>query len=143
MELSTEIDLDGVRLGLRIDRIDRLDDGAVAILDYKTGGRRKFLDGGGEPVDAQLLVYAMAVEDPVAALGFYNIDSRETALDASGRDVMGAEDWQQALDRWTQAVAAAAVEFAAGDVRIRYWQTLRDARSLNILSRFGEIRRDA
>ena len=143
VELSTEIDLDGVRLGLRIDRIDRLDDGAVAILDYKTGGRRKFLDGGGEPVDAQLLVYAMAVEDPVAALGFYNIDSRETALDASGRDVMGAEDWQQALDRWTQAVAAAAVEFAAGDVRIRYWQTLRDARSLNILSRFGEIRRDA
>ena len=143
VELSTEIDLNGVRLGLRIDRIDRLDDGGVAILDYKTGGRRKFLDGSGEPVDAQLLVYAMAVADPVAALGFYNIDSRETALDACGREDMGAEDWQQALERWTQAVASAAGEFAAGDVRIRYWQTLRDARPLNILSRFGEIRRDA
>jgi ATP-dependent helicase/nuclease subunit B len=143
VELATEIDMGGVRLRLRIDRIDRFDDGAVAILDYKTGGRRKFLDGSGEPADAQLLVYAIAVEEPVASLGFYNIDSRETALDASGRDAMGAEDWQQALERWKQAVAAAAGEFAAGDVRIRYWQTLREARSLNILSRFGEIRRDA
>jgi ATP-dependent helicase/nuclease subunit B len=143
VELSTEIDMEGVRLRLRIDRIDRFDDGAVAILDYKTGGRRKFLDGSGEPADAQLLVYAIAVEEPVAALGFYNIDSRETALDASGRDAMGADDWQRALERWKQAVAAAAGEFAAGDVRIRFWQTLRDARTLNILSRFGEIRRDA
>jgi probable DNA repair protein len=143
VERSTEVDIVGVRLRLRIDRIDRFDDGAVAILDYKTGGRRKFLDRSGEPADAQLLVYAIAVEEPVAALGFYNIDSRETALDASGRDAMGAEDWQQALDRWQQMVAAAAAEFAAGDVRIRSRQTLRDARSLNILTRYGEIRRDA
>lgn len=143
VEVSAEFVMAGVRLGLRIDRIDRYDDGAVAILDYKTGGRRKFLDGSGEPADAQLLVYAAATEEPVAALGFYNIDSRETALDASGRDEMGAENWQQALDRWTQAVANAAGEFAAGDVRIRHWQTLRDARALNILSRFGELRRDA
>ena len=143
VELSTDVDIDGVRLRLRIDRIDRFDDGAVAILDYKTGGRRKFLDGSGEPVDAQLLVYASAVADPVAALGFYNIDSRETALDASGRDAMGAAEWQEALERWNRAVAAAAGAFAAGDVRIRYRQTLREARPLNILSRFGEIRRDA
>jgi len=143
VELATEVDLHGVRLGLRIDRIDRFDDGAVAILDYKTGGRRKFLDGGGEPADAQLLVYAIAVGEPVAALGFYNIDSRETVLDASGRDVMGVAEWQHALERWTHAVAAAAREFSDGDVRIRYWQTLREARPLNLLSRYGEIRRDA
>ena len=143
VERSMQIDLGAVRLRLRIDRIDRFDDGAVAILDYKTGVRRKFLDGSGEPVDAQLLVYAFAVEEPVAALGFYNIDSRETSLDASGRDAMGAENWQLSLERWQQAVAAAAAGFAAGDVRIRYRQALREARSLNILSRYGEIRRDA
>ncbi len=142
VEVSSQFIMAGVRLGLRIDRIDRYEDGAVAILDYKTGGRRKFLDGSGEPADAQLLVYASAIREPVAALGFYNIDSRETALDASGRDDMGAEDWQQALDRWRQEVASAASEFAAGDVRLRHWQSMRDARALNILSRFGEIRRD-
>jgi ATP-dependent helicase/nuclease subunit B len=143
VEHATEFVMAGVRLGLRIDRIDRYDDGAVAILDYKTGGRRKFLDKHGDPADAQLVVYAMATEEPVAALGFFNIDSRETALDGSGRGPMGADEWQDALAKWSREVAAAASEFAAGDIRIRYWQTLRDARTLNVLSRFGELRRDA
>jgi hypothetical protein len=143
VEQVSEFVMAGIRLGLRIDRIDRLDDGGVAILDYKTGSRRKFLDGNGEPADAQLIVYAIAATEPVAALGFYNVDSRETALDASGRDAMGADAWQEALRRWSRKIEDAAREFAAGDVRIRYWQTLRDARPLNILSRFGELRRDA
>ena len=142
VEQATEFVMAGVRLGLRIDRIDRYDDGGIAILDYKTGGRRKFLDGNGDPTDAQLVVYAIAAGEPVAALGFYNVDSRETFLDASGRDAMGEDDWRQALARWSRDVEQAAAEFAAGDVRIRYWQTLRDARPLNILSRFGELRRD-
>ena len=90
-----------------------------------------------------MIVYATAVDKPVAALGFFNIDARATALDACGRDAMDAEEWQGSLLRWTQAIAQAAGEFAAGDVRIRYWQTLRDARPLNILSRFGELARDA
>jgi probable DNA repair protein len=143
LEASMDIELSGARLGLRIDRIDRCDDGGLAILDYKTGGRRKFLDASGEPTDAQLLVYAMAAGEDVASLGFYNIDSRGTALDVSGRDVMGADEWAQSLSRWTRAVDKAAADFVAGDVRIRYWQTLREARPLNILSRFGELRRDA
>jgi probable DNA repair protein len=143
LESSMEVELSGARLGLRIDRIDRCEDGGLAILDYKTGGRRKFLNASGDPTDAQLIVYAIAADEDVAALGFYNIDSRETALDASGRDVMGAEEWRQSLSRWTQAVEKAASDFAAGDVRIRYWQTLREARPLNILSRFGELRRGA
>ena len=143
LEFSTEVELAGVRFGLRVDRIDRYDDGALAILDYKTGSRRKFLDASGEPADAQLLVYAIAADAEVASLGFYNIDTRETTLDRNGRDVMGADAWRQSLLRWTQAVEKAAGDFAAGDVRIRYRQTLSEARPLNILSRFGELRRDA
>ena len=143
LEQAAEFVLAGVRLGLRIDRIDRFDDDSIAILDYKTGSIRKFLDSSGEPADAQLVVYAIAATDPVAALGFYNVDSRETGLDASGRDAMGDDAWQEALQRWSRSIESAAGDFAAGDVRIRYWQTRRDARPLNILSRFGELRRDA
>ena len=143
LEQATDLVLAGVRLRLRIDRIDRLTDGAVAILDYKTGSRRKLLDRDGEPTDAQLVVYAIAAPGPVAALGFYNVDSRMTALDACGRDTLGEPAWGEALGRWSQDVERAAARFAAGDVRIRYWQTLREARELNLLSRFGELRRDA
>ena len=143
VELSIEFMLDEARFGLRVDRIDRFDDGAVAILDYKTGASRKFLDRSGQPTDAQLIVYAIAIEKPVASLGFFNIDSRETTLDTCGRDAMTAEEWQESLQSWTQAIEKAGGELVAGDVRIRRWQTLRDARPLNILSRFGELRRDA
>jgi hypothetical protein len=143
VEQSMDFSLAGVQLAVRVDRIDRYDDGTVAILDYKTGGPRKFLDRSGEPTDAQLIVYAIAAAEPVADLGFYNIDSRETTLNGCGRGVMSVEEWQQSLQRWIGAVERAAGEFAAGDVRIRYWQTLREARPLNILSRFGELRRDA
>lgn len=143
VELELETSLAGIPLGLRIDRIDRFDDGAMGILDYKTGGRKKFLDGAGEPTDAQLLIYAMALAEPVASLGFYNVDTRETGIDGSGRDLTGADEWAEALARWTGRVEQSAREFAAGDVRIRYWQTLAEARPLNLLSRFGELRRDA
>jgi probable DNA repair protein len=143
LEQASEFMLAGVRLRLRIDRIDRFDDGSVAILDYKTGSGRKFLDSSGEPADAQLVVYSIATTEPVAALGIYNVDSRETALDASGRDAIGDDAWREALQRWSRSIERAAGDFAAGDVRIRHWQTLRDARPLNILSRFGELRRDA
>ena len=143
VELSRDFMLAGLPLGLRVDRIDRHDDGTVAILDYKTGAPRKFLDRNGEPTDVQLLVYAIALDEPVAALGLYNIDSRKTALDSCGRDAMGEDEWYRSLRYWTQAVEDAATDLAAGDVRIQYWQTQRDARPLNILSRFGELRRDA
>ena len=143
VELSRDFVLTGLPLRLRVDRIDRHDDGTVTILDYKTGTIRKFLDRNGEPTDVQLLVYAMALDEPVAALGLYNIDSRKTALDSCGRDAMGEDEWYRSLRHWTQAVEEAATDLAAGDVRIRYRQTQRDARPLNILSRFGELRRDA
>ncbi len=143
VERSMDFVLAGVQLGLRIDRIDRYDDDTVAILDYKTGAPRKFLDRSGEPTDVQLLVYAMAIEEPVVALGLYNIDSRGTALDGPGRDAMGEDEWARNLRHWMQAIESSAADLAAGDVRIRYWQTRRDARPLAILSRFGELRRDA
>jgi len=143
VETSVDFDLQGVRLKLRIDRIDRFDDGAIAIIDYKTGASKKLLDSAGDPVDAQLVVYACAMPNPVAALALYNIDSRETDVDSAGRDSMDAAEWHASLQRWVEQVERAAVELTAGDVRVRYWQNVRDARALNLLSRYAELHRDA
>jgi hypothetical protein len=143
VEASVDFSLRGVRLKLRIDRIDRFDDGAIAILDYKTGTSKKFLDSAGDPVDVQLAVYACALPNPVAALALYNIDSRAIALNGAGRDSMNVAEWEESLTRWAEQVERAAVELAAGDVRVRFWQNVRDARALNLLSRYGELHRDA
>jgi len=143
IEASVDFHLKGVPLKLRVDRIDRFDDGSIAILDYKTGVPKRFLDGTGFPADMQLAVYACALQDPVAALGLYNIDSRQVGIDSADREAMGAELWAESLTRWSEAVEQAATELANGDVRLRAWQSARDARPLHLLSRFGELHRDS
>jgi hypothetical protein len=143
VEASVDANLGGVPLNLRIDRVDRFDDGTIAILDYKTGTPKRFLDSSGDPADMQLVVYACALADPVAALGLYNVDSRDIAIADAGRSSMDDESWADSLSRWTAAARQAAIELAHGDVRLRAWQSAQDARPLNLLSRFGELRHDS
>ncbi len=142
VEEALNVSINGVDLRLRCDRIDRFADGAVLILDYKTGTSKKFLDGQGEPRDAQLVVYACAMHDAVAGMGIYNVDSRSVAIDGVDRSMMSAQDWEQSLTRWKADVATAAGQFQQGDVRVNAWQSIKDARPLNLLSRFTELRRD-
>lgn len=142
VEETLEVSISGIDLRLRCDRIDRFEDGPVLILDYKTGANKKFLDGQGDPHDIQLVVYACAVNDAVAGMGLYNVDSRLVAIDGAGRSMMSTQDWEQTLTRWKTDVATAAREFQQGDVRVNAWQTIKDARPLSLLSRFAELRRD-
>jgi probable DNA repair protein len=64
--LSTR--LAGVPMGLRVDRVDRLQDGGLAILDYKSGqtGVADWL--GERPEAPQLPLYALAWPEPVTAV---------------------------------------------------------------------------
>jgi probable DNA repair protein len=142
VESTIDARLAGIDLSLRVDRMDRYDDGSIAILDYKTGTRRRFIDTAGEPLDVQLVVYASAVEGPVAELGLYHLDRRAAGIDGAGRVSMGEEAWSAWLEEWQARISRAAEQLAAGDVRIRRWQTASEARALNLLSRFGELRHD-
>ena len=131
-----------VRLQLRVDRIDRLPDGSVAILDYKTGAKKKFLQGDGQPKEIQLIAYACALDDPVGALVLVNIDSREVSFDGAGRGYTDDAGWNDLLASWKLQVIAACKEMSLGDVRINRLQGVKDARYFNLLSRYTELRRD-
>jgi hypothetical protein len=131
-----------VRLQLRVDRIDRMRDGSLAILDYKTGAKKKFLQSDGRPREIQLIAYASAIEDPVSALALVNIDSREVSFDGAGRGFTGDADWDTWLADWKQLVRSACTDLSLGDVRINGVQGVNDARQFNLLSRFTELRRD-
>jgi len=142
-EGALDVVVSGVRLSLRIDRLDRLSDGSLVILDYKTGARKRFLDRSGDPNDMQLVVYASAVEETVAGLGLVNIDSRGVAIDAAGRDFTPKLDWDVELGRWKSQVSNAAAELQLGDVRVDALQSVDSARTLGLLTRIGELRRGA
>jgi len=143
VERYIETEINGVRLRLRIDRIDQLGNGEVIILDYKTGMRKQVLDSDGNPRDMQLVVYTRALHEPVAGLGLVNIDSREVAMDVVGRDYSPDLDWDDVLSDWQSQVDDAAAEIRQGDVRINAQQTVQAARPLSLLSRIRELQRGA
>ena len=143
LEASLEFVSDQLSLRLRLDRIDRLETGEIVILDYKTGRRRQFVNASMEPDDLQLVVYACAVSEPVAGLGFVNVDSRHVDLSGAGREFTPDFDWDGALADWREEVAIAATELQKGDVRLNGALPARDTRTFGLLSRIRELQHDA
>jgi ATP-dependent helicase/nuclease subunit B len=80
-ELDATLALVGAQLRVRIDRVDALESGGRAILDYKSG-RRTAADWYGErPSHPQLLAYLAALGDDVIAMATVNITGREVRFD--------------------------------------------------------------
>jgi len=140
VEKAVDYQACGVSLGLRIDRIDRLLDGRLAIIDYKSGAARGFLNRFREPADWQLVVYADALHEPVGALALLNIDSRAITYRGAGGEWTPVEDWEDTLNRWRRVVHKALEQFGRGDVRIDTRQSASAGRQLGLLSRLEELR---
>ena len=121
----------------RIDRMDRLADGAHALIDYKTGrtGTAAWLDvERGRPDDPQLPLYAVNAGERISALAFARLRKGDMKFDGIARDkdllpgvpdVAGhrqarhvAADWDALLAGWRAQIDALAEDFAAGDARV-------------------------
>ncbi len=131
-----------IRLPLRFDRIDTFDNGEIAILDYKTGKTKQLVGRDQEAQEIQLFVYAFAADAVVSALALVNVDSREIAFDGVGRGYANVDDWPDLLRRVKEQITTACNELAGGDVRINIEQGIVTARSLNLLTRYTELRHD-
>jgi RecB family exonuclease len=131
-----------VELPLRFDRIDSFDDGSIAIIDYKTGSKKRLLNHAGEVQEIQLFVYACATDVPVSALTLINIDSREISFDGAGRGYRNEDSWPELLQRIKEQIAVACDDLSRGDVRINIEQGVQAARPLNLLTRYTELKRD-
>lgn len=126
-EYASHIDLGGIRLRVRMDRIDALDEGGLAILDYKSG-RPVSVDWYGErPSHPQLLTYLTAFGAEVIALATVNVTAREVRFQgiAAGPNLLprvlgvkgpeGAEaPWPARVREWGDVVRRLARDFAAG-----------------------------
>lgn len=146
VEKKTEYVAFGVQLGLRIDRVDRLADGRLLVIDYKTGLAKNFLGRAGEPVDLQLVVYADALNADIGGLALFNVDSRVISYKGAGADggpwkARGNDEWAETLESWRSLVHEAMQNIAAGDVRINLLNSASAGRPLNILSRMEEQKR--
>jgi ATP-dependent helicase/nuclease subunit B len=76
-ESAHEMPLGPLKLVGRIDRIDRMPDGSVLVMDYKTEGRPKTVDRVRDPVeDTQLAFYAALLAEDTLAAGYVNVGER-------------------------------------------------------------------
>jgi len=135
-------------LTLRLDRMDRLADGRVLIIDYKTGARLPNPAADwtrARPVALQLPFYASvlgavqahgAQDRVVSGLVLAHIHARDAAVTGVADGDVGFSDvadyaawpafaglsWEGVLARWRQAMRALAEDYAAGVANNTAWR---------------------
>src|SRR5258706_7252117 len=75
----------GVTFDARIDRMDRLESGGHAIVDYKTGGGNVTAKRwqGERPDEPQLPLYAVSVKEEITAVAVSSLPPRRLVLAGS------------------------------------------------------------
>ena len=123
-EQQVIITLQQLPLRLRLDRVDTLDDGRIAIIDYKTGKswrKPQWLDE--RPADVQLFLYALSADQPLAAViagrllanecRFEGLSEHES-LSVKRDKILDEWNLAQLQTRWRDVLSQLAQEFIDG-----------------------------
>ena len=133
LEEKRRLAVGGLELSGRVDRVDRLESGGQAVIDYKAGkpSPNQWMDA--RPEDPQLPLYALNTEG-VSAVAFAKLRTGEMrymgfsrAKDAIPK-VRSAENWGTLLEGWRRELDALGAGFAAGDARVDPKQLLSTCR---------------
>ena len=111
----------GIDMTLRIDRLDELDGGQRAIIDYKTGRSVNVEQWAGDrPEDPQLPLYLLNVAGGAGAIAFAHIRKNRNAFKGLARQADFAEgveardNWTELERDWQRALTALAEQFKDG-----------------------------
>lgn len=150
-ERAAQLTLAGLRLDVRIDRIDALEGGALAILDYKSGKPVRADWYAERPSHPQLLAYLAAVGEAVRALaavhltardiGFYGIAAQADlvpGLEAAKAAGEGADPWRERLEAWQGLLERLAGAFGQGEAAVDPKPGACDYCHLAALCRIGD-----
>lgn len=118
--LAAGLEFDG-----RIDRMDRLEGGGHALIDYKTSRMQSPKQWEPpRPDDPQLPLYAVSVPEEIAAVAFAKVRRGDMKLIGYARDagalpnVKHYRDWQKLLQAWRAEAEALGTSFAAGEAQV-------------------------
>jgi probable DNA repair protein len=144
------LELGGLRVQARVDRIDALEDGRRVILDYKSGKSGTAEWEGDRPDAPQLPLYAVTDAGDLAALAFVVLRAEETVfkgLGAEPRLLPGVQppvqpqNWDALVAGWRNVLETLAAEFVAGHAPVapkRYPHTCEHC-ALGALCRVKEL----
>lgn len=142
-EREVPLDIEGLQGRMVIDRIDRLDDGSLLVVDYKTGAKIDTHNWASDRLtEPQLPLYAAIhppTEGPVAGVVFAKVLLKDptwaglaqhdkllpkvTGLDSKKGQKLFPPDrfanWDSVLQHWATRLRAVAQEIRTGDAGVR------------------------
>ncbi|CAL7964193.1 ATP-dependent helicase/nuclease subunit B [Gammaproteobacteria bacterium] len=127
-EKTIETTLGSLQIKLRIDRIDRLANGNLLLIDYKTGKKLPTIFDwfGKRPKNPQLPLYCVAVDDAQSfAFAQINIESikfKDISLDELAFGMLAVDEnnfkntinWHELIVYWREILNDLAKDFASG-----------------------------
>ncbi|HVC12400.1 MAG TPA: PD-(D/E)XK nuclease family protein [Burkholderiales bacterium] len=139
LEEKRALEIGGLALQGRIDRLDRLPDGSHALVDYKTADRvtpRDWMDA--RPRDPQLPLYAVTAPEDIGAVAFAKL--RHGAMRFTGYaraadalpGVTRFDHWDGLLAGWKAELEALGAGFAAGEARVAPKELLKTCRECDL-----------
>jgi len=137
-EQPAEVEIEGIKVRMVVDRIDQLADGRQVIIDYKTGAAIDTKNWAEQRItEPQLPIYAALVNDEVAAVVFAKVllDKPGFAGVADEKDILpGVQgigddkqkifdpaefpDWIAVITHWRERLHAVAKEVKAGQAGV-------------------------
>lgn len=136
VEEKRVVQFGGVAVNAKLDRMDKLDGGGYAILDYKTGAASVTEWLGTRPDEPQLPLYAIGSEKDIAAVAFARVKTGELEFKGIARDkdllpgvktiaeqqrsalAKGYDSWDSLVEGWRRELVALGQGFASGDARV-------------------------
>ncbi|MFV1921570.1 MAG: PD-(D/E)XK nuclease family protein [Methylotenera sp.] len=144
-EQAYDIDIEGIRIKLVIDRIDQLDDERLVVIDYKTGNQLDYKNWAESNItEPQLPIYAAFVlqdtNHEVAAVCYARVRIADNTFigiaamdaivqgatvfnDSRGRKVFDETnfpDWQSIIEHWKLSITTTAIRLKNGDASVSF-----------------------
>lgn len=149
LEKSVKMSQFGFPVKMRVDRIDRLPDGRLLVIDYKTGRPSVQTWEGERPEEPQLPLYCLTLGDEVAGLAFFSLRPNKVTLigfgpeQDSGMKRLSADLWKEKCQNWNQALTNLAESFKSGQAQVdpKSFPTTCRYCGLGTLCRVAELRR--
>ncbi|WP_161635174.1 PD-(D/E)XK nuclease family protein [Desulfovermiculus halophilus] len=132
LEKRLDVSIGGLQLNVAADRIDRLDNGKLVVIDYKTGRHTMSEWFQDRPVEPQVPLYSLFCPDPVAGVYFGVVRKGESCFVGLGEEadiVPGCKafdqhaslreftSWTGLLDHWKTRLEDLAAEVLRGHAR--------------------------
>jgi ATP-dependent helicase/nuclease subunit B len=151
LEKTVKIELSGIKLTLRIDRVDQLPNGEYLIIDYKTSKQTSLGFVHERLIYPQLPMYALTEHQPLAGvvfagltpdnLGFSGLieEQHSESLPKRTARSLAITSFEQQCEEWHEQLELLALEFEQGLASVTPYPTQQTCQrcNLNLLCRIG------